>query len=72
MHPQVAINLGQWVAPQTAVLMPKWAFEWMMENAPEILVKKDTIDIHEFDDVPEGFNELMKTALNYNPRIQKK
>ena len=26
------INWGQWVAPQVAVLTPKWVFEWMMEN----------------------------------------
>lgn len=29
VHPQVAINLGQWASPKFAVLVSKWIFEWM-------------------------------------------
>ena len=29
VHPQVAINLGQWASPKFAVLVTKWVFEWM-------------------------------------------
>lgn len=29
VHPQVAINLGQWASPKFAVLVSKWVFEWM-------------------------------------------
>ena len=29
VHPQVAINLGQWCSPKFAVLVSKWIFEWM-------------------------------------------
>jgi len=29
VHPQVAINLGQWSSPKFAVLVSKWVFEWM-------------------------------------------
>ena len=28
VHPQVAINLGQWASPKFAVLVSKWVFEW--------------------------------------------
>lgn len=29
VHPQVAINLAQWLSPKFAVLVSKWVFEWM-------------------------------------------
>lgn len=29
VHPQVAINLGQWASPKFAVLVSKWVFDWM-------------------------------------------
>lgn len=29
VHPQVAINLGQWLSPRFSVLVSKWVFEWM-------------------------------------------
>ena len=29
VHPQVAINLGQWASPKFAVLVSKWVFKWM-------------------------------------------
>jgi hypothetical protein len=29
VHPQVAINLGQWASPKFAVLVSKWVLEWM-------------------------------------------
>lgn len=32
VHPQVAINLAQWLSPKFAVLVSKWVFEWMSGN----------------------------------------
>lgn len=32
VHPQVAINLGQWASAKFAVLVSKWVFEWMNGN----------------------------------------
>lgn len=29
VHPQVAINLGQWASPKFAVLVSKWVVDWM-------------------------------------------
>ena len=29
MHPQVAVNLGQWLSPIFAVQVTKWVFDWM-------------------------------------------
>lgn len=38
VHPQVAINLGQWCSPLFAVLVSKWVYEWMREGkTPETL-----------------------------------
>jgi hypothetical protein len=35
VHPQVAINLGQWVSARFAVLVSKWVFDWMSSGAPK-------------------------------------
>lgn len=32
VHPQIAINLAQWLSPKFAVLVSKWVFEWMSGN----------------------------------------
>lgn len=29
MHPQLAINLGQWASPRFAVMVSRWVFDWM-------------------------------------------
>lgn len=29
VHPQVAINLGQWCSPKFAVMVTKWVYDWM-------------------------------------------
>lgn len=34
VHPQVAINLGQWASPKFAVLVSKWIMEWTTGNVP--------------------------------------
>ena len=39
VHPQVAINLAQWLSPEFAVLISKWVFEWML--APKVSKKKE-------------------------------
>lgn len=35
VHPQVAINLGQWASPKFAVIVSKWVFEWMSGGIKE-------------------------------------
>jgi hypothetical protein len=35
VHPQVAINLGQWASPKFAVLVSKWIFEWMSGSSKQ-------------------------------------
>lgn len=32
VHPQIALNLGQWASPKFAVLISKWVLEWMSGN----------------------------------------
>lgn len=32
VHPQVAINLAQWLSPKFAVLVSKWVLEWSSGN----------------------------------------
>ena len=29
MHPQVAVNLAQWLSPEFAVKVSKWVFDWL-------------------------------------------
>lgn len=33
VHPQVAVNLGQWCSARFAVLVSQWVFEWMTRGA---------------------------------------
>lgn len=32
VHPQVAVNLGQWASPAFAVKVTKWVYDWMSGN----------------------------------------
>lgn len=34
MHPQVAINLAQWISPEFAVQVTQWVFDWMSGKVP--------------------------------------
>lgn len=36
VHPQVAIHLAQWLSPRFAVLVSRWVYEWMTDQAPEV------------------------------------
>jgi hypothetical protein len=35
VHPQVAMNLAQWLSPRFAVLVSKWVFDWLSGNTPK-------------------------------------
>jgi len=35
VHPQVAMNLGQWASPKFAVAVSKWVFDWLSGKTPK-------------------------------------
>ena len=65
VHPQVAINLGQWASPRFAVLVSKWVFEWMSGNAAKAElpdhIKRYLINRHKIP--PTHFSMLDQMTL---------
>jgi hypothetical protein len=44
VHPQVAINLAQWLSGEFAVKVSQWVYDWMSGKAPASVV--DTVPYH--------------------------
>lgn len=65
IHPQVAINLAQWLSPKLAVLVPVWVFEWMQNKTTPDEKPKD-----KFADYDPEFGKKIEMALAY--KIPKK
>lgn len=61
IHPQVAINLGQWLSPKFAVKVSKWISDWMNNKTSTNKTVVSMIDLSNPADVIRGLNEL--TAL---------
>lgn len=56
VHPQVAINLAQWLSPDFAVLVSEWVFEWLSGKERHAKVWKqfqDRVSLV-YDNVPVG------------------
>jgi hypothetical protein len=57
VHPQVAINLAQWLSAEFAVLVSEWVLEWMTGKSPTDKVWKqfeDRVSLV-YDNVPLGY-----------------
>ena len=57
VHPQVAINLAQWLSAEFAVLVSKWVFEWLSGQSSTAKVWQqfeDRVSLV-YDNVPEGY-----------------
>lgn len=60
VHPQVAINLAQWLSPKFAVLVSKWVMEWMSGN-----IKQPSLPYHlrrylvNMPNVPYGYFSML-------------
>lgn len=57
VHPQVAINLAQWLSAEFAVMVSEWIFEWLTGKSPEDKVWKqfeDRVSLV-YDSVPAGY-----------------
>jgi hypothetical protein len=46
VHPQVAINLGQWLSAKFAVQVTKWVYEWMSGGAGAGAGTANTMPVH--------------------------
>ncbi|HEX8583844.1 MAG TPA: KilA-N domain-containing protein [Allosphingosinicella sp.] len=57
VHPQVAMNLAQWLSPEFAVLVSEWVFDWLTGNGRTAKVWKqfqDRVSLT-YDNVPAGY-----------------
>lgn len=71
IHPQVAINLAQWISPKLAVMVPIWVYEWMnKQNTPA--VENTVTTKSKFTDYDPEFGKLIDQALSFDPRELKK
>lgn len=65
VHPQVAINLGQWLSAKFAVMVSKWVHEWMSgaAKAAALPVHLDRYLRNDSKVPPGHFSILQETAL---------
>lgn len=57
VHPQVAINLAQWLSPEFAVRVTEWVYEWMSGTKPTDklwMQFEDRVSLV-YDNVPAGY-----------------
>lgn len=69
VHPQIAINLGQWLSAKFAVKVSKWVYDWMNGKNPSGKPPPLPFHIHRYVinnlKIPGGyFSILQETALN--------
>uniref|UniRef100_A0A6C0I5E3 KilA-N domain-containing protein n=1 Tax=viral metagenome TaxID=1070528 RepID=A0A6C0I5E3_9ZZZZ len=58
-HPQVSINIAQWISPEFDVLVSKWVYEIMLTGKVDILNNKTTQEL----DTMNKENKLLKNRI---------
>ena len=58
-HPQVAINIAQWISPEFDVLVSKWVYEIMLTGKIDISNNKTTQEL----DIMNKENKLLKNRI---------
>ena len=58
-HPQVAINIAQWISPEFDVLVSKWVYEIMLTGKVDITDNKTTQEL----DIMNKENKLLKNRI---------
>ena len=58
-HPQVSINIAQWISPEFDVLVSKWVYEIMLTGKVDIRNNKTTIEL----DTLNKENKLLKNRI---------
>jgi hypothetical protein len=58
-HPQVAINIAQWISPEFDVLVSKWVYEIMLTGKIDIRDNKTTQEL----DIMNKENKLLKNRI---------
>jgi len=58
-HPQVAINIAQWISPEFDVLVSKWVYEIMLTGKVDIRDNKTTQEL----DIMNKENKLLKNRI---------
>ena len=58
-HPQVAINIAQWISPEFDVLVSKWVYEIMLTGKVDIINNKTTQELDQMNKE----NKLLKNRI---------
>jgi hypothetical protein len=58
-HPQVAINIAQWISPEFDVLVSKWVYEIMLTGKVDVRDNKTTEEL----DIMNVENKLLKNRI---------
>ena len=58
-HPQIAINIAQWISPEFDVLVSKWVYEIMLTGKVDIRNNKTTQEL----DIMNKENKLLKNRI---------
>ena len=58
-HPQVAINIAQWISPEFDVLVSKWVYEIMLTGKVDVNTQKTTPEL----DVINKENKYLKNRI---------
>ncbi len=65
IHPSIALNMSRWMGIDFPPEVTDWIYQWMLENDFDYGVNTNK-------EVPKGFEEKIKKALEYNPNKKKK
>jgi hypothetical protein len=58
-HPQIAINIAQWISPEFDVLVSKWVYEIMLTGKVDISNQKTTLELDQLN----KDNKLLKNRI---------
>ena len=70
-HPQVAINVAQWISPEFDVQVSKWVFELMLTGKVELDHEKSNKELEEaLQKKIQSLQQTVETVVNENLQIK--
>ena len=70
-HPQVAINVAQWISPEFDVKVSKWIFELMLTGSVTLGQEKSNKELEEkFNQKIQSMQKTIETVVNENLKIK--
>ena len=70
-HPQVAINVAQWISPEFDVKVSKWIFELMLTGSVTLGQEKSSKELEEkFQQKIQSLQQTIENVVNENLKIK--